>query len=167
MRTQRHSCLKETQTMKKIMLRGSAAAGLTLLLLMITACATSQIQRARQVDVDVHAVVTGLDDAERALCNLGSDQECHSTLPKYTTALHRQVNQHMLTLLRAGNALNEGVAGTITVNTTNKANLETVSAEIVLIKNLLKPVLPAGHNVLVWTDAVTDAVLKLLPLFLK
>ena len=36
-------------------------------LLLLTACATSQVQKARVVSVDVHAVLAAVDDAEQTL----------------------------------------------------------------------------------------------------
>jgi hypothetical protein len=137
-----------------------------LALLMLTSCASSQIQRARQVDVDVHAAIAALDDAEMALCNPDAQKQCHSAIPAYTTAIHSQANAHILTMLKAGQALNDAVIAA-PVAPAAKVNLATVSDEVRQLNDLLKPVLPAGSNLLKAVDTVTQDILALLPLFLK
>lgn len=129
-------------------------------------CATSQLQRARQVENTVYASVTALDDAEWALCNPDAQKVCHSTVAKYTTEVHLQANGHILTMLKAAKALNGAVIAA-PVPPAAKLNLATVSDEIHTLNELLKPVLPADSNVLSAVDTVTQDVLALLPIFLK
>ena len=129
-------------------------------------CASSQIQRARGVDKSVHAAVTALDDAEWALCNPDAQKHCHSAVAAYTTAVHLQANEHIKTMLKAANALNEAVV-TAPVPTGAKVSLATVSDEVRALSDLLKPVLPADSKVLSAIDTVTQDILALLPIFLK
>lgn len=136
------------------------------LALFAAACATTQLQRARQVDVNVHASIAGLDDAELALCAPDAQHQCHSVVPTYTTAVHQQVRKHITTMLKAGNALNDMVLQA-PVSPAAKADLATVSMEVQAVSDIIKPLLPPGNVVLTWIDTVTADVLKLLPLFLQ
>ena len=127
-------------------------------LLFIAACATSQVQKARVVSVDVHAVLAAVDDAEMTL------YQSHS-VPGWTDAKHAEFSKHMVVALKAGKALNEGVKA-VPIGGQTKADLTAVSAELEAVTGLVKDILPPNSTVVIALTAAKDAVLRLLPLFL-
>lgn len=136
-----------------------ALAPLLLLALVASACATTQIQKARTVSVDVHATLAAVQDAEMALY-------ASKAVPGWTVEKHQAFNQHLVVALKAGRALNEGVR-TAPVSSGAKVDLATVSGELETLTGLLAGVLPPGHPVVTAVSAAKDAVLALLPLFLE
>ncbi len=135
-------------------------------LLALPACATSQVNKAKQVSVDVHAVLAAIDDAEMALCNKQVDNTCKSVVPQWTTEKHAEFSKHMVIALKAGLALNEGVR-TVPVSSGAKVDLTTVSAELEILTDLVKSVLPPSSTVVIALTAAKDAILAILPLFLQ
>jgi hypothetical protein len=83
------------------------------LALLVSACATTQVQKSRQVAVDVHATLAAVQDAEAALYAAG-------TVPAWTQEKHQQFNAHLVIALKAGKALTEGV-GTLPIPAGTKA----------------------------------------------
>lgn len=136
------------------------------ILLASQACATSKVAKARQVSVDVHAVLAAVDDAEHALCNADAVGECHSAVPAWTTEKHKAFSAQMIKALEAGRALNEGVRS-VPVSPQAKADLTTVSAALESLTSLVQGVLPPGSTVSVALTAAKDGVLRILPLFLE
>jgi len=136
------------------------------ILLAAQACATSQAQKARQVSVDVHAVLAAVDDAEDALCNADGAGECHSAVPAWTTAKHKAFSAAFVKVLQSGRALNEGVRST-PVSPQAKADLATISAGLETVTALVTGVLPPTHTVSIALVAAKDGVLRVLPLFLE
>ena len=128
-------------------------------LLLLTACATSQVQKARVVSVDVHAVLAAVDDAEQTLYT-------SKAVPAWTEAKHQEFSKHLIVALKAGRALNEGVKA-VPVTGQTKADLTAVSAELEAVTELVKGVLPPNSTVVIALTAAKDAVLRLLPLFLE
>src|SRR5574341_621902 len=104
------------------------------LALNLMACASSQIQKARTVSVDVHAALAAVQDAEAALYTSGA-------IPAWTAEKHRAFNAELVVALKAGRALNEGVRYTPMAETA-KADLVTVSTELGRLTDLLVGVLP-------------------------
>ena len=80
----------------------AALVALSLVLGAFVGCAARQVERSRQVSVNVHAVLAAVDDAEMTLFKSGS-------LPAWTADKHQDFSKHMATALRAGKALNESV----------------------------------------------------------
>jgi len=128
-------------------------------LLLLTACATSQVQKARVVSVDVHAVLAAVDDAEQTLYQ-------SKAVPAWTEEKHQEFSKHLIVALKAGRALNEGVKA-VPVTGQTKADLTAVSAELEAVTELVKGVLPPNSTVVIALTAAKDAVLRLLPLFLE
>ena len=146
-------------------------------LCLLVACATSQVQKARTVSVDVHSVLAAVDDSERAFsasslagswntAPYAGDPQCKapSTLPCRTR--HQYFGVVMIDALKAGKALNEGVRS-VPVSDGAKVNLATVSTELGTLTDLIVGVLPPDSKVAVSITAAKDAVLRLLPLFLE
>ncbi len=128
-------------------------------LLLLTACATSQVQKARVVSVDVHAVLAAVDDAEQTLYQ-------SKAVPAWTEEKHQEFSKHLIVALKAGRALNEGVKA-VPVTGQTKADLTAVSAELEAVTELVKGVLPPNSTVVIALTAAKDAILRLLPLFLE
>jgi hypothetical protein len=128
-------------------------------LLLLTACATSQVQKARVVSVDVHAVLAAVDDAEQTLYT-------SKAVPAWTEEKHQEFSKHLIVALKAGRALNEGVKA-VPVTGQTKADLTAVSAELEAVTELVKGVLPPNSTVVIALTAAKDAILRLLPLFLE
>jgi hypothetical protein len=135
-------------------------------LFLFAACATTQVQKARIVSVDVHAVLAAVDDAEMTLCNKQPDNTCKSSVPAWTTEKHVEFSKHLVTALKAGRALNEGVKA-VPITGQTKADLTAVSAELEAVTGLVKDILPPNSTVVIALTAAKDAVLRLLPLFLE
>jgi hypothetical protein len=125
-------------------------------LFLVSACASTQVKRARVVSVDVHAVLAAVDDAEMTLCNKQPDNTCKSSVPGWTTEKHQEFSKR----------LNEGVKA-IPITGQTKADLTAISAEIEAVTALVKDVLPANSTVVISLTAAKDAILRLLPLFLE
>ena len=134
-------------------------SGVVLIAVLMAACATSQIQKARQVSVDVHSVLAAVDDAERAIYT-------SHTVPAWTDAKHAEFSQHLVVALKAGKALNEGVRSA-PVSDGAKVSLTTVSTELGTLTGLITGALPPDSKVTLAITAAKDAVLRLLPLFLE
>jgi hypothetical protein len=129
------------------------------LALFVSACATTQVQKSRQVAVDVHATLAAVQDAEASLYAAG-------TVPAWTQAKHQQFNAHLVIALKAGKALTEGV-GTLPIPAGTKLDLVTVSEEVKALNALIAQSLPADSAVAKAVGQVTDDILSLLPLFLS
>lgn len=136
------------------------------LLLLAQACATTKVQKARSVSVDVHAVLAAVDDAEAALCNADAQGECHSAVPAWTTAKHKEFGAALIKALEAGRSLNEGVRS-VPVSPESKADLATVSATLETLTGLVQGTLPPTSTVSVALAAAKDGVLRVLPIFLE
>lgn len=136
-----------------------AIVNAALLAILISACATSQVQKARVVSVDVHAVLAAVDDAEQTLY-------ASKAVPAWTEEKHQEFSKHLIVALKAGRALNEGVKA-VPVTGQTKADLTAVSAELEAVTELVKGVLPPNSTVVIALTAAKDAILRLLPLFLE
>jgi hypothetical protein len=135
--------------------------------LLSVGCASTSVQRAKQVSVDVHAVLAAVDDAERTLCNPDPGMTvCHSAVPAWTTEKHQQFSAQLVQALKAGRALNEGVRIT-PVSPQAKTDLATVSAALEQLTALAADALPANSTVVIALTAAKDGVLRILPLFLE
>jgi type II secretory pathway component PulF len=127
--------------------------------LFLAACATTQVQKARVVSVDVHAVLAAVDDAEQTLYQ-------SKAVPGWTAEKHAEFSKHLVVALKAGRALNEGVKA-VPITGQTKADLTAVSAELEAVTALVKDVLPPNSTVVIALTAAKDAILRLLPLFLE
>lgn len=140
--------------------RVSAIAAMVIIVAMFTAaCASSPVQKAQQVSVDVHAALAAIQDAETVL------NDTHA-VAAWTPEKHRQFNAALVPALQAGRALNEGVR-VIPVSPAAKADLATVSDTLTKLDAIVADTLPADHKVALAIHAATQAVLQLLPLFLQ
>lgn len=136
-----------------------ALTPLLVLALLVSACATTQVQRSRQVAIDVHATLAAVQDAETALYTSG-------TVAAWTQEKHQQFNAHLVIALKAGKALTEGV-GTLPIPAGTKLDLVTVSEEVKALNVLIGQTLPADSAVAKAVGQVTADILSLLPLFLS
>ena len=127
--------------------------------LLLMACASAGVQKARIVSVDVHAVLAAVDDAEQTLYQ-------SKAVPAWTEEKHQEFSKHLIVALKAGRALNEGVKA-VPVTGQTKADLTAVSAELEAVTELVKGVLPPNSTVVIALTAAKDAILRLLPLFLE
>ena len=128
--------------------------------------ASTAIQRGQQASVNLHAVLAAVQDSEMALCNKGTDGQCHSALPSWTTEKHREFNTHLVVALKAGKAVNEAVR-TAPVSPADKLNLTTVANEVTALTDLVTGVLPLDSPTAKTIAGAKDAILALLPLFLS
>jgi hypothetical protein len=136
------------------------------LALLVSSCASTPLQKAQQGSVNLHEVLAAVQDAELALCAKGTDGECHSAVPAWTTAKHREFNSHLVVALKAGKAVNEAVR-TAPVSPADKLNLSTVSNEVGVLAGLVTGVLPPDSPTAKTISGAKDAILALLPLFLS
>ncbi len=134
--------------------------------LLVSSCASTPVQKAQQGSVNLHDVLAAVQDAELALCAKGSDGECHSAIPQWTTAKHREFNTHLVVALKAGKAVNEAVR-TAPVSPADKLNLSTVSNEVKALSDLIVGVLPPDSTTAKTIEGAKDAVLIILPIFLS
>lgn len=129
------------------------------LLTFSAACATSQVQKARAVSADVHALLVSVDDAEEAVYVSG-------TVPAWDAAKHKAFSGHMVVALKAGLAFNEEVR-LAPASPAAKADLATVSSEITELEALASETLGPTSKVVDAIKTVDAAIVKMLPLFLK
>ena len=122
-------------------------------------CASTPVQRAQHVSVDVHATLAAVQDAEAALYSSGAT-------PAWTGDKHRDFNKHLAIALRAGRALNEAVRSA-PVAPAAKVDLATVSQEVAILSDLLAGVLPPDSGVARAIATAKDAILAVLPVFLE
>jgi type II secretory pathway component PulF len=128
-------------------------------LLVTGACAARTAEKARTVSVNVHAVLAAVDDAEMNLYQ-------GKSVPQWTQEKHAEFSQHMKTALQAGRALNESVR-IVPITGQAKADLSTVVAELNILSGLVEQTLPPDSAVRLRLNTATQAVLRLLPLFLE
>jgi hypothetical protein len=123
-----------------------------------SACATTQVQTARKVSVDIHATLAAVQDAEAALYASG-------VVPAWTAEKHRAFNAQLVIALKAGRAFNEAVRMAPEAPAA-QANLATISTQVAQLAAILVDVLPPGHPVAVAVAKAKDAILALLPIVL-
>lgn len=128
------------------------------LALTLAACATTQIQKARQVSIDVHASLATVQDLEAALYASG--------WPQWTPEKHRAFNVQLVIALKAGRALNEAVRYT-PVSGEAKADLVTLSNALEAMTAIVVDALPPGHRLVAAITTAKDLVLSILPLILE
>lgn len=122
-------------------------------------CPPDQVDRARQVSVDVHAVLAAVDDAEHALYDT-------KLVPQWTEAHHRSFSEKMIVALHAGRALNTAVRQ-VPIPPTAKTDLTIVTEMLQQLTTLLEGTIPPDTPLARKLVQAKDAVLALLPLFLE
>lgn len=142
------------QTTRKLTILAALAA-----ILVTGACAARTAEKARSVSVNVHAVLAAVDDAEMNLYQ-------SKAVPQWTAEQHITFSRHMKTALQAGRALNESVR-IVPITGQAKADLNTVVAELTILSGLVEQTLPPDSSVRLRLNTATQAVLRLLPLFLE
>lgn len=161
----------------KVSIRKKSLAALVVLAAFTVACATTQIERARQVSVNVHTALAVVDDAEMAFSQsnalpawnadpFSGDPRCTPPSTEPCRTRHQVFSEHMKTALKAGLALNQGVR-LAPVAPEAKADLATVSSALESLTAVVAGVLPPNSTITVTLTAAKDAVLKILPLFLE
>jgi hypothetical protein len=128
-------------------------------LMLNAACAARTAERARQVSVNVHAVLAAVDDAEMTLYQ-------SKAVTQWTQEKHIEFSKQMKVALQAGRALNESVR-VVPVTGQAKADLETVTAQLDILIGLTEGVLPPDSRVRAELIRASRAALQLLPLFLE
>jgi len=123
--------------------------------LLVAACATSAIVRARQTSVTLHAALAAIDDSEQAAFD-------SKAFPKLTPEVHDLFSTHMASALRAGLAFNEGV-----IHAPESASTRTMFgvlvAEVAILDNIAGEVLPEGSLVRKNIAAVNAALAAIAP----
>lgn len=140
-------------------IRRSSLAALVLLSVFLASCATTQVQRARQVSVSVHATLAAVDDAESALFKSGA-------VPAWTEDKHKAFSARLIVALKAGKSLNEAVR-VVPLTGQAKADLQIVSTELRVLSEFVESVLPPDNKVRITLGKAMEAVLAVLPIFLE
>lgn len=138
-------------------MRSTARLSLACLALaLLAACATTQVQKARQVSVDVHATLAAIQDAENQLY-------ASQSVPQWTPEKHQQFNAALVVALKAGRAFNEGVR--TAPDAAAGTNLAVVSGQIQQLSQIVQDTLPLSSPVVAAINIAKDAVLQVLPIF--
>jgi len=123
--------------------------------LLVAACATSAIVRARQTSVTLHAALAAIDDSEQAAFE-------SKVFPKLTQEVHDLFSQHMAKALRAGLAFNEAVIHA-PESPEAHASFGVLVTEVAVLDHIAGEVLPEGSIVRKDIAAVNAALAAIAP----